>query len=250
MAAVRKAPPAPEGAVVVEARDLRKVYDTGSQPVEALRGSTLAVRQGELLSIMGPSGCGKTTLLNCLSGLDEPTGGSVRIEGHDLAAMGDDERTRFRGRRLGFVFQSYNLLPVLSAEENVMLPLLVQGMAEDAARAKAREAMEDVGIAHRASHLPRELSGGEQQRAAIARALVNAPAIVFADEPTGNLDSTKGSQILALLRDLNRHRGLTLVVVTHDTKVAEVSHRVLRMDSGAIVGEERGGAVLARGKAR
>ena len=231
--------------VVVQAIGLRKVYRSGEVEVEALRGASLTVRRGELLSIMGPSGCGKTTLLNCVSGLDDVSAGRVAIEGHDLAQMTDDERTRFRAQRLGFVFQSYNLLPVLSAEENVMLPLLVVGLKEAEARRRARASLEAVGIAHRATHLPRELSGGEQQRAAIARALVNEPAIVFADEPTGNLDTVKGQQILHLLRDLNRQRALTLVVVTHDPKVTEVSHRVLRMDSGAIVAEERGGAAAA-----
>lgn len=227
---------------VVQAEGLRKVYHTGSVEVEAVRGATLQVHRGELLAVMGPSGCGKTTLLNCLSGLDEPSSGRVSIEGQDLASMGDDERTRFRARRLGFVFQSYNLLPVLSAVENVMLPLLVLGKPEDEARRLALQSLAAVGLEQRAQHLPRELSGGEQQRAAIARALVNSPAIVFADEPTGNLDSGKGAQILHLLRDLNQARGLTLVVVTHDAKVTEVAHRVLRMDSGRILRAERGGA--------
>jgi putative ABC transport system ATP-binding protein len=202
----------------------------------------MAVKRGELLAVMGPSGCGKTTLLNCLSGLDDLNGGRVAVEGRDLAAMSDDERTRFRARRLGFVFQSYNLLPVLSAAENVMLPLLVLGQSEGPARKKALQSLETVGLGHRAEHKPKELSGGEQQRCAIARALINEPVLVFADEPTGNLDGGSGAQILDLLHDLNQRRGLTLVVVTHDAKVAGVAHRVLRMDSGRIVKTEKGGA--------
>jgi putative ABC transport system ATP-binding protein len=190
---------------------------------------------------MGPSGCGKTTLLNVISGLDEPTEGSVAVEGRELARLSDDDRTRFRAERLGFVFQSFNLLPVLSALENVMLPLLVVGQREEPARKVAMEAMEAVGIAHRAGHRPKELSGGEQQRCALARSLVNKPAIIFADEPTGNLDTVTGGQILGLLQRLNEERGLTLVVVTHDPKVTGVAHRILRMDSGRIVREEPGG---------
>jgi putative ABC transport system ATP-binding protein len=227
---------------VVQARELRKRYRAGDVEVEALRGVSLGVRRGELLAIMGPSGCGKTTLLNCISGLDEPSAGSVAIEGRDLASLTDDERTRFRAERLGFVFQSFNLLPVLSAVENVMLPLLVVGRREDEARQLALKEMHLVGIAHRAEHRPKELSGGEQQRCAIARALVNDPAIVFADEPTGNLDTGTGGQILRLLQDLNQRRALTLVVVTHDPKVTSVAHRVLRMDSGRIAKEQEGGA--------
>jgi putative ABC transport system ATP-binding protein len=230
-----------ENGYVVHAKDVRKVYRTGSVEVEALRGVTMGVRPGELVAIMGPSGCGKTTLLNCISGLDDVDGGSVSVESNDLASMGDDERTRFRARRLGFVFQSYNLLPVLSAEENVMLPLLVLGQPEGTARAAAWRALRDVGVEHRAAHRPRELSGGEQQRVAIARALVNDPAIVFADEPTGNLDSQTGAQILEALRALNKDRSLTLVVVTHDAGVARVAHRVLHMDSGAVARTVQGG---------
>jgi putative ABC transport system ATP-binding protein len=235
-----------ENGFVVHARDLRKVYHTGTVEVAALRGVTMGVRPGELLAIMGPSGCGKTTLLNCLSGLDDVSAGAVTIEGRDVAAMGDDARTRFRAQRLGFVFQSYNLLPVLSAVENVMLPLLVVGQSEGAARRKAMASMEAVHIQQRAAHKPRELSGGEQQRVAIARALVNDPAIVFADEPTGNLDSATGAQILELLKALNKARSLTLVVVTHDPGVAKVAHRVLHMDSGAIVKTVNGGRAWTR----
>lgn len=233
--------PARDGSVV-EARALRKVYRSGSVEVEALRGVSLSVRRGEFLAVMGPSGCGKTTLLNCLGGLDEPSGGSVRVEGRELSAMDDDERTRFRAQRIGFVFQSYNLVPVLSALENVMLPALVLGLREGEARRAALQALDAVGLAGRAGHLPRELSGGEQQRCAIARSLVNAPAIVLADEPTGNLDSGTGGRILELLRELNRARGLTLVVVTHDPRLTRIAHRVLGMDSGRIVRAERGGA--------
>jgi putative ABC transport system ATP-binding protein len=206
--------------------------------VSALKGVDLVVDQGEMVAIMGPSGCGKTTLLNCLSGLDRFDGGDVRIEGVSLADMSDRERTDHRARRMGFVFQFYNLIPVLSAAENVELPLLVSGVAPKVARDKAIGALDMVGLAARAAHAPEELSGGERQRVTIARALVNDPALVWADEPTGDLDSEKAAEVVELMRSLNEQRGLTFVIVTHDISVGRATDRIVRMLDGQIVGEE------------
>src|ERR687898_1901338 len=204
---------------IVEARSVVKTYDSGDVRVEALRGVDLVLARGEMVSIMGPSGCGKTTLLNCLSGLDAVDGGEVRIEGVPLSAMSDRERTDYRARRMGFVFQYYNLMPVLTAVENVELPLLVTRVAASEARARALDALGLVGLAERAGHVPDELSGGERQRVTIARSLVNDPAIVWADEPTGDLDSENAEEITALLRRLNLEHGLSLLIVTHDAAV-------------------------------
>jgi putative ABC transport system ATP-binding protein len=223
---------------IVEARAVVKTYDSGSVRVQALRGIDLSLRRGEMASIMGPSGCGKTTLLNCLSGLDAVDGGDVLIEGVPLSAMSDRERTDYRARRMGFVFQYYNLMPVLTAVENVELPLLVTRVAAAEARRRAFEALELVGIPQRARHLPEQLSGGERQRVTIARALVNEPAIVWADEPTGDLDSANAEEITALLRRLNLERGLTLLIVTHDPAVGAATDRIIRMVDGGIVGED------------
>src|SRR5512146_3210818 len=192
---------------IIEARAVCKTYDTGKVRVQVLRGIDLAVARGEMVSVMGPSGCGKTTLLNCLSGLDQIDGGDVVIEGVSLASMSDHERTAYRGRRMGFVFQFYNLLPVLNAVENVEMPLLVSRIPAKRAREKAMAALGLVGLADRAAHVPAELSGGERQRVTIARALVNDPAIVWADEPTGDLDSENAQQISDLMRELNRREG-------------------------------------------
>ena len=223
---------------IIEARDLHKVYDTGAVQVRALSGVDLAVAPGEMVAVMGPSGCGKTTLLNCLSGLDRFDHGDVIIEGVSLAAMSDRERTAYRARRMGFVFQFYNLLPVLSAVENVELPLLVARVGAGEARRRAHEAMAMVGLPDRADHLPDQLSGGERQRVTIARSLVNEPAIVWADEPTGDLDSEMADEIVDLMRRLNREQGLTLVVVTHDIAVGRRTDRIIRMLDGAIVEEQ------------
>jgi putative ABC transport system ATP-binding protein len=206
--------------------------------VPALKGVDLVVDQGEMVAIMGPSGCGKTTLLNCLSGLDRFDGGDVRIEGVSLAAMSDRDRTDHRARRMGFVFQFYNLIPVLSAAENVELPLLVSGVAPKPARERAIEALAMVGLAERAAHAPEELSGGERQRVTIARALVNDPALVWADEPTGDLDSEKAIEVVRLMRALNVERGLTFVIVTHDISVGRATDRIVRMLDGEVVDEE------------
>jgi ABC-type lipoprotein export system ATPase subunit len=224
---------------IVEARGVEKRYDTGQLEVQALRGVSFSVRIGEMLAIMGPSGSGKTTLLNCLSGLDKIDGGDVLIEGVSLASMSDNERTDYRARRMGFVFQFYNLMPVLSAVENVELPLLVSRVPARQARAQATEALEMVGLGARADHVPDELSGGQRQRVTIARALVNDPAIVWADEPTGDLDSENAQEIVALMRRLNRERGLTFLVVTHDIEVGRATDRIVRMVDGEIVDEER-----------
>ncbi len=220
---------------VVEARAVRKTYTTGPEPVHALRDVDLQVHAGEFIAVVGPSGCGKTTLLNCLSGLDDVTKGSVHVEGRDLAGMSDDDRSRHRAERMGFVFQSYNLLPVLTAVENVELPLLVSGTEREVARERALELLDAVGLGDRGEHKPSELSGGQQQRVTIARSLVNDPAIVWADEPTGNLDQATGKRVLDLLTGLNRTHGQTLVAVTHDPNLAERAERVLHMESGELV---------------
>lgn len=225
-----------ERAPIVEAVDLGKTY-RGKVEVPALVGVDLSVRAGEMVSVMGPSGCGKTTLLNCLSGLDDYTSGDVRIEGVSLTAMTDRERTDYRARRMGFVFQFYNLIPVLSAVENVELPLLVAGVAPRRARVRAGEALALVGLGHRGDHRPEELSGGERQRVTIARSLVNDPAIVWADEPTGDLDSEMAGEVVELMRALNEERGLTLVIVTHDIAVGRATDRIIRMLDGRVVEE-------------
>src|SRR6184192_4757549 len=222
---------------MVEAQSVWKVYQTGTLKVEALRGLDLKVRKGEMVAVMGPSGCGKTTLLNCLSGLDDITKGKVAIEGVDLATMSDDQKSGFRARRMGFIFQAYNLLPVLTAQENVELPLLLAGVSESEAHATSLDVLKMVGLGEWRSHKPMELSGGQQQRVTIARALVNKPAIVWADEPTGNLDSENSQEIIKLLRSLNRDYGLTLVLVSHDTQIAQQTDRIIRMRNGQIESE-------------
>ena len=219
---------------IVEAKGVWKVYQTGSLKVEALKGVDLSVRKGEMLAVMGPSGCGKTTLLNCLSGLDDLSKGRVEIEGVDLQKMSDDQKSQFRARRMGFIFQAYNLLPVLSSIENVELPLLLAGMSETDAKVAALDALKMVGLEEWRSHKPMELSGGQQQRVTIARALVNKPAIVWGDEPTGNLDSDLSKEIVQLLRRLNREYGLTLVLVTHDQGVAQETDRIVQMRNGLV----------------
>jgi ABC-type lipoprotein export system ATPase subunit len=229
---------APQVEAIVEARVVDKVYDTGRVEVHALRGVSFSVTPGEMVAIMGPSGSGKTTLLNCLSGLDRIDAGEVLIEGVELGSLSDEERTDYRARRMGFVFQFYNLMPVLSAVENVELPLLVARVPGREARRKALAALELVGLAERAAHVPDELSGGQRQRCTIARALVNEPAIVWADEPTGDLDSENAGEIVALMRRLNREQGLTFLIVTHDISVGRATDRIVRMVDGQIVGEE------------
>jgi putative ABC transport system ATP-binding protein len=236
-----RAEPGIAAEAIVEARAVDKLYDTGKVQVHALRGVSFSVSRGEMVAIMGPSGSGKTTLLNCLSGLDRIDAGEVLIEGAALSALSDEARTDYRARRMGFVFQFYNLIPVLSAVENVELPLLVARVPAKEARRKALAALDLVGLADRAAHVPDELSGGQRQRVTIARALVNDPAIVWADEPTGDLDSENAEEIVALMRKLNREEGLTFLIVTHDISVGRATDRIVRMVDGEIVGEERVG---------
>ena len=221
---------------IVEAKQVTKTY-RGKVETAALNGVDLSIAAGEMVAIMGPSGCGKTTLLNCLSGLDRFDGGDVLVEGVSLADMSDRDRTDHRARRMGFVFQFYNLIPVLSAAENVELPLLVSGVATREARDRAVAALAMVGLEHRAGHAPEELSGGERQRVTIARSLVNEPAIVWADEPTGDLDSEKAGEVVDLMRSLNVERGLTFLIVTHDIAVGRSADRIVRMLDGRVVEE-------------
>jgi putative ABC transport system ATP-binding protein len=218
--------------VIVQAHRLRKVYH-GADDVEALRSIELQVERGEMVAIVGPSGSGKTTLLNCLSGLDTFDGGKVVIDGQDLSSMSDRSRTFYRSRNMGFVFQAFNLLPLLSAAENVEIPLLLQGVGSRESRRHALEMLETLGLAHRAGHRPDQLSGGEQQRVAVARALIHRPAVVWADEPTGNLDSEVTNVIVELLVRMNR-AGQTIVLVTHNPQVADRAHRTIRMRDGRI----------------
>lgn len=220
---------------IVEARDVTKSYRTEEVVVNALREVSLSVERGEIVAIMGPSGCGKTTLLNVLSGLDDIDSGEILIAGQPLHSMSDSRRTEYRARSMGFIFQSFNLMPVLSSVENVELPLLVGGVHVDRARRIALETLDLVGLADRAKHRPNQLSGGQQQRVAIARALVNQPAIVWADEPTGNLDSDTSEEVLDLLLRLNRENAQTFVIVTHDAGVGSLANRVIRMKDGQIV---------------
>ena len=229
--------------LMVAAAGIHKTYDTGTVKVNALRGVDLNVTHGEMVSIMGPSGCGKTTLLNCLSGLDEIDSGQVLIDGVVLHDMPDDERSDYRARRMGFVFQLYNLLPVLSAVENVELPLLVSGVRANTARKSAIEMLDLVGLADRAHHIPGELSGGQRQRVTIARALVNEPAIIWADEPTGDLDSETAGGIVDLMVDLNRTNSQTFILVTHSLEVGERAHRIVNMRDGVILDDGAGSAV-------
>lgn len=226
---------------IIEARGVQKVYDTGEVKVHALKGMDLRIRRGDMVSVMGPSGCGKTTLLNCLSGLDGLDGGEVKIEGDSISKMSDRKRTRFRAEKMGFIFQSYNLIPVLSGVENVELPLLVVGTKPKAARERAQNALEMVGLADQANKRPAEMSGGQQQRITVARSLVNEPAIVWGDEPTGALDSETSKEIMDLLVKLNEEREQTFVLVTHDATVAHRGHRIVRMRDGLIESDELNG---------
>jgi len=223
---------------VIEARGVRKTYGEGEARVEALRGVDVQVRQGEMVAIMGPSGSGKSTLLALLGGVDVPTGGQILLEGTDLASLDDDARTIMRRKRIGFIFQSFNLLPTLTAEENVALPLELDGIPSAEARRRAIAAMNMVEITHRRTHIPSTLSGGEQQRVAIARALVIEPALLLADEPTGNLDSVNGQRVTALLRRLVDEQQNTIVMVTHDSGVAAQANRLISFRDGLVDSEE------------
>ncbi len=225
----------PDPSLIIEAREVVKTYNTGTQKVAALKGINFGVATGEMVAVMGPSGSGKTTLLITLSGLDTIDSGKIWLEGDDLATMKDRKRTSYRAKRMGFIFQVYNLLPVLSAVENVELPLLVSGVAPKIARQKAIAALETVELSNRANHRPAELSGGQRQRVTIARSLVNDPAIVWADEPTGALDSKTATDIMSLMGKLNEENGLTFVLVTHDRGIGAECDRVVSMVDGEIV---------------
>ena len=227
----------------VEAVNVVKTYHTDDVEVHALRGVSLQVPKGEMVAIMGPSGSGKTTLLNCLSGLDAIDDGVVRVDGVDINSLSDDDKSHYRAQRMGFVFQFYNLLPVLSAAENVEMPLLVSGVPAKEARERAMAALGLVHLQEWASHRPAQLSGGQRQRVTIARALVNEPAIVWADEPTGDLDSKNAEEIMDLIVGLNERNQQTFVIVTHDLHIAQSTHRIINMLDGEIIEEtatERG----------
>ncbi len=219
---------------VVRTVGLTRRYKMGDAFVDALRGVDLSIARGEFVALVGPSGSGKSTVLNLIGGLDRPTSGQVWINGTELSASDERTLTRHRRQHVGFVFQSFNLLPRLTAEENVALPLMFNGVPEQERRARARVLLEQVGLGPRLAHRPTQLSGGEQQRVAIARALVGQPALLLADEPTGNLDTTTGAEIMALLRELNQEQGLTLLVVTHDPEIATFADRVVRLRDGRI----------------
>jgi putative ABC transport system ATP-binding protein len=218
----------------VRAENLHKAFVLGSNAVGALRGVDLTVARGEFVAVMGPSGCGKTTLLNLVGGIDVPSRGTVWVDGVEISRLSDDQLTDLRRDRLGFVFQFYNLIPTLTARENVETPMQFQGKSKSERRERALALLARVGLADRADHKPAELSGGEQQRVAIARALANTPALVLLDEPTGDLDSATGKEILGLLQQLNREEKVTLMVATHDAAVAAISSRVVKLRDGRI----------------
>lgn len=220
---------------IIQAQNIKKIYRNGQLRIEALSGVSLQVEAGAMIAIMGPSGCGKTTLLNCLSGLDSIDEGDILIQGDNLRDLSDNERTTYRARHMGFIFQDFNLLPVLSAVENVELPMIVSKVPARKARKRALEALELVGLSNRARHRPAELSGGQRQRVTIARALTNNPAIVWADEPTGNLDSETAQEIMDLIQQLNRENGQTFVIVTHALEVGKMTDKIITMRDGHVV---------------
>jgi putative ABC transport system ATP-binding protein len=223
---------------VIELQDITKIYQMGEVEVHALRGVSLDVEKGEILAIMGPSGSGKSTLMNIIGCLDQPTGGTYLLEREDVSHLHDDELAAIRNRRIGFVFQTFNLLGRTSALQNVTLPLIYAGVGRTERRERARDALGAVGLGHRLDHLPTELSGGQQQRVAIARALVNNPSIILADEPTGNLDSESGADVMAVLQGLNQKRGITVVLVTHDPVIARHTERILHLYDGQVTHNE------------
>jgi len=220
---------------IIQAQKIRKIYRSGQLRVEALRDISMQVVKGEMVAIMGPSGCGKTTLLNCLAGLDTIDEGDIFIQGDNLRDLSDNQRTAYRAQRMGFIFQDFNLLPMLNAVENVELPMLVSGVPSRKARSRAMELLDRVGLVDRARHRPAELSGGQRQRVTIARSLTNDPAIVWADEPTGNLDSESANDVMDLLCHFNRDYEQTLVVVTHALEVGQRADRIIHMQDGHIV---------------
>lgn len=224
-------------AVALSCQGLWKIYEMGDEKVQAVRGIDLEINTGEMVAIMGPSGCGKTTLLNILSGIDDPSAGQVTVAGKPLFGISDDERTDLRGKEMGFIFQKFHLLDVMSAVENVEIPLLLLGENPEEARVKSMLALEKVGLEDRSEHRPAELSGGQQQRVSIARAVVHNPSVILCDEPTGNLDSTTSKQVMSILSDLN-DAGSTLVIVTHDREIAKRCSRIIQISDGRIVSEE------------
>ena len=231
----------PPGPLVIEIEGVTKVYEMGSETIHALRGVSLKIRRNEYLAIMGPSGSGKSTMMNMLGCLDTPTEGKYEFNGKDVASMDDDELATIRNKEIGFVFQTFNLLPRSTSLSNVELPLIYAGLPTELRREKARRALENVGLSDRMGHRPNELSGGQRQRVAIARALVNDPSIILADEPTGNLDSKTGNEIMALMEDLYA-QGNTIIVVTHEPDIAEHARRIVRLRDGLI---ESDGPTLA-----
>jgi putative ABC transport system ATP-binding protein len=224
---------------ILELKSVSKWIDTGTHRVNILQDIDLAVDRGEFLAVMGASGSGKSTLLGLLAGLDSPSRGSIRLDGEEIGGMGEDKLADLRGRKIGFVFQSYQLIPTLTAEENVLLPAELAGETGDGAVRRARELLETVGLADRLDHYPVQLSGGEQQRVALARAFIRKPPLLLADEPTGNLDSKNGQQVLDLLLTLNRQEGATLILVTHDRELAAHATRIVTLRDGRIVNDER-----------
>ena len=222
------------GGVAVEGRHIIKNFRIGNTPTKVLKDISLQVMHGEFVSIMGPSGSGKSTLLYILGGLDTPTSGHVLLNGTDISRFGDEKMSRIRRQKIGFVFQFYNLIPNLNVEENIMLPLLLDGKKMGGYRKQLEQILEIVGLSDRRRHTPRELSGGQQQRVAIARALIGNPEILFADEPTGNLDSKTGAEIMALLREINKTSGQTIIMVTHSPEAAQSSSRVIHVQDGVI----------------
>jgi putative ABC transport system ATP-binding protein len=240
----------PASPFAVEAVDVVKTYQTDDVEVHALRGVSLQVPIGDMVAIMGPSGCGKTTLLNCLSGLDAIDDGVVKVAGVDLNSLSDDDKSHYRAQRMGFVFQFYNLLPVLSAAENVEMPLLVSGVPAKEARERAMHSLSLVHLEDWSGHRPAQLSGGQRQRVTIARALVNEPAIVWADEPTGDLDSKNADEIMELIVGLNERNQQTFVIVTHDLRIAESTNRIIDMLDGQIIEERHTERGLATARAQ
>ncbi|MCB9790410.1 ABC transporter ATP-binding protein [Candidatus Nomurabacteria bacterium] len=220
----------------IEAKNIWKIYNQGKpNEVRALKGVDFSADEGQMLAIMGESGSGKTTLLNCISGIDNVTRGEIDIDGLDLVKMKDKRKTQYRAEKMGFVFQSFNLIPVLTAEENVELPLLINGIPAKESRMRAREILKEVGLGNRFNHKPSELSGGQRQRVTIARALVHKPKVIWADEPTGNLDSKTAEEVLKLLQNINKEHNTTIVMVTHSFEIAEYAEKIVKMDSGMVV---------------